>query len=224
MKKFIKILSFAIIFSFIFSLTACKETNELCPYVSQLRSNIFFSQDSDLQVKAYYGFSESPLVNDGNVDNTKYSLIFHLIDKQTDSVNYSLSFVFNDVEYKEPFTLDPISNNLTAKIYIENFNLNSFSIYITSSSETTEVLLCSILPEKTISYVKALESLLTNQPQLINNYRDSSGVFNAELYVRVTVKEQKSYWYVGIASGNGNLKALLIDAFSGEILAIREIF
>ena len=42
--------------------------------------------------------------------------------------------------------------------------------------------------------------------------------------VKVIVKDDKPYWYVGIASGGGNLKALLIDGFSGEVLAIREIF
>ena len=42
--------------------------------------------------------------------------------------------------------------------------------------------------------------------------------------MRIFVKNDSPYWYVGIASGNGKLKALLIDGASGELLAAREIF
>ena len=38
------------------------------------------------------------------------------------------------------------------------------------------------------------------------------------------VKEKKPYYYVGFASGNDKLKALLIDGLTGKTLAIREIF
>ena len=53
---------------------------------------------------------------------------------------------------------------------------------------------------------------------------DQDGNFNAELYMRVIVKDQLPYWYVGFASGNEQLKALLVDGINGEVLAIREIF
>ena len=42
--------------------------------------------------------------------------------------------------------------------------------------------------------------------------------------MRVIVKDQLPYWYVGFASGNEQLKALLVDGINGEVLAIREIF
>ena len=82
----------------------------------------------------------------------------------------------------------------------------------------------SVVPTNTISYEKALDNLYNNQSHLINAYTDKDGNFNAEIYMRVVVKNDKSFWYIGIANGNNNLKALLIDAVTGEVKAIREIF
>ena len=71
---------------------------------------------------------------------------------------------------------------------------------------------------------KALDFLYSDQQNLIKAFCDEKGAFNAEIYARIIVKNDKPFWYIGIASGNNNLKALLIDGFSGKTLAIREIF
>ena len=95
---------------------------------------------------------------------------------------------------------------------------------ILSGSAPEVITLKSILPKNTIDYKKALDFLYKDQQNLIKAFCDESGAFNAEIYARIVVKNDKPFWYVGIASGNGNLKALLVDGFSGKTLAIREIF
>ena len=107
---------------------------------------------------------------------------------------------------------------------VENFSKKEFSVSILSGSAPEVITLKSIVPKNTIDYKKALDFLYKDQQNLIKAFCDESGAFNAEIYARIVVKNDKPFWYVGIASGNGNLKALLIDGFSGETLAIREIF
>ena len=41
--------------------------------------------------------------------------------------------------------------------------------------------------------------------------------------MRIIVKKEKPYWYIGLINQDGTTKALLVDGFSGEVLAIRKI-
>jgi hypothetical protein len=42
--------------------------------------------------------------------------------------------------------------------------------------------------------------------------------------MRVLVKDNHAYWYIGLCDTEGKLKALLIDGFDGKVLAVRDIF
>ena len=95
---------------------------------------------------------------------------------------------------------------------------------ISSAGVTETVTMTSIIPDKTISYSTALNHLVQKQQSLVAHYTTDDGVFTAEIYARILVNDGAPYWYIGIASGNNNLKALLVDGITGEILAIREIF
>ena len=57
----------------------------------------------------------------------------------------------------------------------------------------------------------------------LKNYCDEKGNFNAEIALRVLVKDNHPYWYVGLSNTSGT-KALLLDGFSGEVLAVKDIF
>ena len=107
---------------------------------------------------------------------------------------------------------------------MENFSEKEFTVTVFGNGKSEAVTLTSILPKNTISYQKALDCLYDEQKELIEFYQDKNGSFNAEINVRILVKNDKPYYYVGIASGNEKLKALLIDGISGKVLAIREIF
>ncbi|MBQ8426448.1 MAG: hypothetical protein IJX16_01665 [Clostridia bacterium] len=222
MKKF-----FAILFS-VFCLTllfpACSSGNNLSGYVSEMRSIIYHGEGQTLSLNAGYGFKEQPFINDGKVGKTVNSLTFKLIGKETDDVTYHLSFNYNDTDYKSTFKLNPITDTVTCSVEIDGFYLNEFTVKISFGANSEEITLKSAIPENTITHLDALKYLQKNQGALISHYTDDEGNFNAEIYMRILVKDGAPFWYVGIASGNENLKALLIDGFSGEILAIREIF
>ncbi len=220
-----KIISLLIAFSFLITtFCACSKEQSLAPYVSELRSAIYYGESPNLSLRAGYGFKEQPFTNDGKVGKTISALTFKLYDKETDDVTYNLSFHYLESEYKSTFNLNPVTDTLTCTIEIDNFNKREFTVKIVYGSNTEEITLKSLVPENTLTFEKALSSLQKNQPTLISHYTDTEGDFNAEIYVRILVKEDRPYWYVGLASGKNSLKALLIDGFSGEILAIREIF
>lgn len=210
--------------AFLIILPACNTQSDLINHVSELRSDVFFGQNQTYSVKAGYGFKETPYNNDAKVSQKVYQLTFILLNRQADPATFSLTFNFKDKEYNALFKLNPISHALSATVNVEGFDLKSFEVIIRRDSDSQTVTLNSLLPADTITYQQALDNLEKNQKDLIDSYRNSDGNFCAEIYVRVLVKDQKAYYYVGFASGNQNLKALLIDGKSGKVLAVREIF
>ena len=215
---FVMCISFCIVFS------ACSKVNPLYERVSELRSDLFLGEGENFTLSACYGFKETPYLNDANVNDKIYCLNFKLKCQPTDNSTKKISMEYDGKTYESEFKLNPVTHTITALFEVDNFNLKEFNINLSADSLTEKITLHSILPQNTIDYKCALDYLYREQPSLIEKYTDTNGSFNAEIYARIIVKENLPYWYVGIASGNDNLKALLIDGFSGEILAIREVF
>ncbi|MBE5749267.1 MAG: hypothetical protein E7346_00185 [Clostridiales bacterium] len=222
MKKLLSILLFLLLIVIPFSGCGTEET--LDKYVSELRSDVFEGKSQSYYIRAGYGFKETPFINDGAVGEKVNALNFRLSGDLKDGATYTLSFSCGTETLKQDFTLNPVTHALTAAIEVDNFTEKEFSVNVISSGKTETVKLKSILPDDTLTSSAALKSLTENQAELIDNFTDPDGNLKAELYMRVLVKDQKPFWYVGIASGNEQLKALLVDGVTGEVLAIREIF
>ena len=216
-------LIFAVIFSVILTFCGCKEQNSLDKYVSELRSDYFISQNSQFNLKGGYGFIEAHRENDGEVDKKIHLLSLRLLGVEDQNVTYHASLDYQDKEYKATFKLNPVTHAMTAVMEIENFTLKEFTVKITSASDSHEITMRSALPDRTIDYHTALKILNEKQSELIKSYFDQNGNFLAEICARVIVKDQKPYWYIGLSDKSGNLKALLIDGLSGEVLAVREV-
>ena len=204
--------------------SGCAKLNPLYDCVSELRQNIYQGSNQDFTLKAGYGFKETPYQNDGEVSKKIYHLTFRLMDKEIDDVTYTIKLNFNGQTYSSPFALDPVSDAVIAKIEVENFNLNQFTVTLSYGGTDIEIVMVSLIPYETITYQTALDKLYQKETALINAYTDQNGNITAEIYARIIVKDQKPYWYIGFANGNGKLKAMLMDGFSGELLAVREVF
>lgn len=221
MKKFLIVFVCFVLSLCVFS--GCAPKNPLLEHVSELRSDVFFGQSENYTIKAGYGFKETPYANDGKVKNKVYGLTIKLIGKEMVGAEYNVKLKIGEKEHSQTFKLNPATHSLTAFIVIDEFTLKEFELSICCGADCEIVKMQSQLPENTISYLSALDYLYQNQTDLINSYYDQNGNFTAEIYVRVLVKDNSPYYYVGLASGGSNLKALLIDGINGEILAIREI-
>lgn len=221
MKK--KILIFCLLLIFPLLFCSCSDSLSLTDSVCELRSDVFYGECETVSLRAGYGFKETPSSFDKTVGQRKYLLTFKIVNAPKESAEYTLSFDFSGHTYSTDFALNPITHSLTATIEVDNFTLKEFDVSVLYSGTTKSIKMHSVLPNDTMSYEQALKHLQKNQSSLISSHLDSDGRFNAEIIMRVIVKEQKSYWYVGIACGSDNLKALLLNGTSGEVLAIREV-
>ena len=211
MKKFAFLF---LTFTFPLSLfCGCKKNDVLLPYVIELRENIFLGETEDYTLKAYYGFK---LTN----ENKRYALTLFLADGDAPSVEYTISFDYDGKTYADTLRFDPVIERLAATFYLEGV-AEDFTATLSFSSERVEVPMHSTLPDETIHYKRALELLYEKQTAFIDGFFEN-GTFTAEIVLRVVVKDDKAYYYVGIEKDE-TLKAFLMDGKTGEVLAIREI-
>lgn len=226
MKKSHKLLSALTLVLILFcsSQIACAPKKTLFDNLSELRSNIYSGSSENFSLSACYGFLETPYINDGKVGKLDNTLTFSLKDKQAEQTTYTVSVELNGKTHSAVFKSNPVTSNLKAVIIIDDFNLDTFDAKISFGSSEEMVTMTSLVPKNTLSPQLALEKLEKEQEALIESFKDSEGNFNAEIYMRVLVKDNKPYYYVGFASGKDKLKALLVDGITGKTLAIREIF
>ena len=226
MKKTRKLLSALILVVILFcsSLMGCTTRNSLFNSVSELKRNIYSGNSNNFSLSASYGFRETPYINDGKVGKLDNTLIFTLKNKQAAQTTYSVLVEFNGKTHSAVFKNNPVNSNLKAVIILDNFDLDNFDAKISFGSSEEKISMTSIVPKNALSPELALEKLEKEQEALIKSFKDSEGNFNAEIYMRILVKDNKPYYYVGFASGKDKLKALLVDGITGKTLAIREIF
>ena len=219
MRKFIivKILALLLILSS-FTLFGCEKKSPLLPFVSEYRSNIFEGKSDNFELKAYYGYKETPYLNDAKVENYYHELTFILKGNILENASYSLEVCDNN----ETIPFERSNNGLIkARYRVKDFTKESFKVNIISSSSREEITLKTILPKNTLLLNSILLSLEKKEAVLINSYYVNAE-FNAEIHARVLVKNEKPYWYIAFLNGK-TLKAFLVDGISGEVLAIREV-
>lgn len=203
--------------------TGCKK-DTLTPFVSELRENVYECETEDgLKLKAFYGFREEPYSANGKIGEKVYAITFKLSGNVNQTTTYAVKLSLDGLETKKNFESSAITGVLTLKIETESFSYKEFDALLFIGAESKSVTLKSIVPENTIDYKTALIKLEENQPLLISSKKDENGNFTAEIYMRIIVKKGAPYWYVGICE-NANIKALLLDGFSGKVLAIKDVF
>lgn len=206
---------------FALALCGCEKENPYLGYVSDLKTDVYVGNTDGVTVTAFYGFRENPFENDGKVGEKIYGYTFKL-DIVPDDVRREIEFDNGKDLCRAAFTVDEITGEYKAFAETRNYFSKEFPVKLVCGSEKTDLLLVSELPDNCLTYEKALDVLSESQKPLLDAYKEN-GIFNAEIYMRIFIKNQKPYWYFGIASGNKRLKALLIDGVTGELLALREI-
>lgn len=199
----------------------CRENNIYIEKISDLRQDIYTGNADDLTITAHYGFKESPFIADGKASDKVYGYTFtlHIIP---DEIKRSVEFSDENKKYSAVFELDDLTSEYKAFIETQKHFHRQFTITLICGTDIQEVMLTSLVPDNCIEYQKALGILTEKQKPLFDAYT-IGGEFNAEIYMRIFVKDLKPYWYVAIAS-NDKLKAMLIDGFNGELLAVKDIF
>ena len=219
MKKIIlSLMTIILSFFTILNVVGCKKTSYLLPYVSELRADVFEGSFSSFTIKAYYGYRETPYINDGKVGNYSHQLTFILQGANTEETAFTLEIF----DYKEVVNFEKTpSGKLVARLNVDDFDKKEFDVALGYSSQKIQITMCSLLPEETLDVNEVLLNIEQTQTNLLNSF-SPSGVFQGEIYARIIVKNQKPYWYIALANGK-TLKAFLVDGLTGEVLAIREV-
>jgi uncharacterized membrane protein YkoI len=68
-----------------------------------------------------------------------------------------------------------------------------------------------------------LENLYLSQKTYIDDLT-KNGKFDGEIALKILVNNDTPYYYVAITDKDKNTKAMLLDAITGELLAIKDIF
>ena len=215
-----KILKLFILFTLVLPLTlgGCKDEFSLEDYVSVSRKNIYTADYKGATVTAYFERREDPILFDGIKCATYGFLTVKLPTKLTEG---KYSFYFNG--HTTDFVFDAVKSVLVAKIPCDTPPVDSFDATVTIESERTDIKFTTIVPNGIIGESKALSSLYEHQKSYIDNLKNGDE-FNAEIIIKVSVFKGEPYYYVAIAEKNGSFKALLIDAYTAEVLAMRNVF
>ncbi len=217
LKKFIIfILSFCVCFS-----TGCAKKSTLLPHISELRLNIYEGESQDYSLKATFGFCEKLKNLDGIVGEKEYNLTLTLKDCNYEE-KITATIDLGEQNYTEQFFYDPVSSKMTTNFPVNDMP-NDFDVTITANGQSQKIIMRSVVPENTVTYQTALNSFEKQQSPLLENYK-IDGEFKGEIAMRIIVRNGSPYWYLGLTDENGKTKALLIDGFSCEILAVKDIF
>ena len=218
-KKIILItLTFTLILT---TLSGCKQKIDLTDSISELRYDILVGQNDNFTVKGECYERETPRLADGEIKEKTNAFTLTLTNCNL-NVTYTASFTQNGINYSQKLNLSPTNSKLQAT-FNAKITTGQLTVKINGGSVDETIELVSAKPNGAKDYKTALNSLLETQPSLINKYM-LDGEFQGEIAVRLLVEKQKAYYYVGLTDTSKNTTALLVDATTLEVLAIRKVF
>ncbi|MCQ2398917.1 MAG: hypothetical protein MJ072_00230 [Clostridia bacterium] len=219
--NFLKSIALAVVFATLPTIISCKTENPLLPYVSELVTAIYRAETQDKTFTAYYGSAEYPLSHDGNAKKRSPRLLFKT-EYTGSETEYVVCGNFGGKDFSVPFSYDGVSGKLIAVFNAEGVGERSFDVQIKHGGTTENLTFTNVVPENTLTYKKILDNFYTGQPTYIKSLT-VDGKFNAEITLRVIVREEKPYWYLSVVDGC-DTKAMLFDGITGELLAVKDVF
>ena len=218
MKKFVSIV---LALAAAFTLVGCAKENPLKPYVSELTENIYAGESEHYAVRGKTGFCEKEHKRDGTAGDTVRLLILTM-PSVNDAQSVTATVTVNGEPHTEKFTFNPVTFAYNAKFEVP-FSERTFDVILRENGAEETVTMTSVLPENTLNLDGVLDALMQRQPDFIGAYM-KNGAFCGEIAAKVSVRNEKAYWYVGITDPSGRTHAFLMDGASGEILAAKDIF
>lgn len=214
MKKF----AFCVILAFIltFSFAGCKKEFDYFSCVSELRSDIFLYEDDEVSVKIYCSEKEQPYAADGIKGNMNpLCEIFVTLPKSPKEVIAEVEGFGGDMNYKA------VDGCYYLSFTAERFKKDSVKVKLTVDGESTEYTALSVLYDGVIDGKKALSCVVEHDRERFESLTQN-GTFAGEIYIRL-LADEGCYYYVGVCSRDGSVKAYLLDGERGKIITTKEI-
>ncbi len=218
-KRVFSILSLFVFIISVFSFGACKKKTDYFSYVSELRENIFLAETDGYLLRVYSVRKEIPYCADGIPNAISTTVEFHLNAKAADGA-YVLEFPFKGKTYGGEMSYDNVKTEYFYSQTLDVANEKEVSVTITSKTETVTLNAKSVLSGSALSAKDAFSCLYKTEKPLFDELTDKYG-FQGEIYIRL-IYEDAPYYYVGLITRDEKVRAFLLNAENGKILAKRE--
>ena len=214
----------AIILTFLclFIFTSCGKTPDYTQRISQLRENIFFCQADNYMLLCYPEIREKPFENDGFIGKKENVVIFKLVFSADSPKSETPIITFSSGEktYSKQFEFKSGSAAMTCTIAVETLPVEDFSARLKLFDKETDISLTSLKKNCVFNYKDIINLLKLSNNNTVVDF--ISNPDNYELKIRLLENSGYNFWYVGII-GKENPVALLYDAASGELIAVKKL-
>ena len=198
----------------------CGKGNELCELVSEYRSAVYTAESGDAALQAYYSQKEYPYAADG-VAAAMTSCFEVQATLPDNTLTYTVSFRCGEKSFGGEMSYDSVRQVFCFSQSMEEPSEETMTFTVTAEGENA--------PAYTFEAKKAGKDLLTLRELLsrIDENKKSEleqfggKQFGGEIYVRLMVKDEKCYYYVGFIDRSGKCLSFLADAQTGEVLATK---
>ena len=222
-----KILTFILIVSSIFCLTACgKKSINLNDFLIEERNNLFTAQDELYTVTLSSGLREENYALDGIVNNKIDFAILTIVRNNSNPLSndtYTYKVIVNDQTYTGDMERSSSDNSYSADLMINIPADATVNAEIKFTGYTFNQAMENTSNSFTVDKAKAIEiansELKTELENLLADKNTKIEVVMKLLKDFSNSELKTYYWYVGIISTNGETLGLLIDANSGNIIA-----
>ena len=204
---------------FSFALLGCKNKVNHFDYVSELRSNILLAQADGIRLTAYAVTRETPYLADG-IPQDKTTTAEFRVSAPAGETSLYISFSLNEKEYGGDMSFDNVKMQFYYSCNLDLSRVQQLPLTITCGDAKLEMTAQTVLTENTLTPQQILKALSDAEPQLFTDMTDKYG-FKGEIYLRL-IHEDANYYYVGIIDRTQKIRAFLLNAETGKILAKRQ--
>ncbi len=213
-KLLLSLLLFLLCFLF-----ACTKKIDYFDYVSELRSNVLLAKNETFSLRLYAVAKESPYAADGVARPVQHRFEAYLLPPDGTKTT-SIGFSIDGKEYGGEMSYDNVKGEYFFACNLDGSALQTLDCKIVYGKEEHLLRANSVRSEKLLTPREALSAVQKSNGDLLNVLTDEYG-FAGEIYLRL-LYEATPYYYVGIIDREGNIRALLMNAETGKILARRD--
>lgn len=188
-------------------------------YVSELRSNILVAENGDFSLRAFAVEKEYPYKADGVRREMTQRAEVYLVAPSGDKV-CSVTFSLDGKKYGGEMSYDNVKAEYFFSVSADLSDFSTLDFSIEYGENQTVLTGKTVKKSDTLSARDALEKLRENEAATFDTLTDQNG-FVGEIYLRL-ICEDTPYYYIGLIEKNGKIRAYLLAADSGKVLAKRE--
>lgn len=188
-------------------------------YVSELRSNILLAQDSNFSLRAYAVEKEHPYLADGIKREMTKRAEIHLVAPEGGKM-CKISFSLGKESFHGEMSYDNVKEEYYFSVSADLTTVESVDFELVYGKDTKTLHAKTVKRADTLTPTAILEKLRENESATFDALTDKNG-FVGEIYVRL-ICENEPYYYVGLIEKSGKIRAYLLSADTGKLLAKRE--